>query len=830
MMRLLILILVLSLPSQLLAERRVALVFGLDGYRTIRPLDNALADASAVADALRGLGFEVTKEEDRDLKRMRRALEDFVGDNAGADVAVIFYAGHGVEIAGVNRLLPVDADATSLERLVETSLPLEDLRASALKAAKVAVILVDACREDPLLPSGTVPGAGADRAGVRLNQPLPEAKPGFGRMGEARDTLYAFAAAPGAVAYDGKDGHSPFSTALVRYLGAPGLEIRSVLTLVQQAVYDVTRGRQLPYVENGLPQMFFANPGTVLLPERERLLLAMADLTPELRAEVEAVAAAADVPLAPLFGAVLAADLEGATPEDRHRELEAAARAYVETVARLRTLSSSDPEVTELRVKAEESLELGAIAEATAALDKAIALDIGSISALRGTLEDRILSAAASLWAKAGVALTALDTNGAIAALEEGMALFRTVEPGELTLKDWVLYEQTIGELARLKLITGDTEAARRLLEAYRDQSKARFERTGEPELLRSVSVALDRLGDLLAAQGDDAGALAAYAEGMQIAQRILDGTPDEPLYRRDLAISRIKLGDARMRRGDPAGAAAEFQQAVVLAAALAADWPDRADWQRDQVWAGPRVGAALRARPRSAEALGAYQAGLMLAQQLHARWPDDTEITRDLHLSWGKIADIAYAQQDFAEALTAARKAQAISGDLVTRDPANAQWLRDDVVNRMKIGDALAGTSDQQGAIVTYRAALDVQRRLVARDPANRNWRVDLALALNRLGDSLGLVQERAAAEAAHREAEAIYREVLATDPGNPGWRLMLAFSLLKVSFVTDDPKAALDEALALALALDAEGAIPPNQRRIIDFIRQVQGALGLK
>src|SRR5690606_15260369 len=203
-----------------------------------------------------------------DLRRMRRALEDFAIDAAGAEVAVVFYAGHGVEIAGENRLLPVDADASSLDRLRETTLPLEEVRAAVSAIAPVVLILLDACREDPYGSAG-----GAGRGGVRLPKEVAEAaRPGLGRVGQAENTLFAFAPAPGAVASDGDGDHSPFTTALIRYLGTRGLEIRSVLTLVQQEVYDRTGGGQLPYVENGLPVLFFAGDDPGDLSERERLL------------------------------------------------------------------------------------------------------------------------------------------------------------------------------------------------------------------------------------------------------------------------------------------------------------------------------------------------------------------------------------------------------------------------------------------------------------------------------------------------------------------------------------------------------------------------------
>ena len=237
---------VLTVAAQ--AERRVALVIGVDAYETVRALDNAVSDARDIRDTLEDLGFEdVVLEPNRDLRQMRKALEKFRSDAAGADVALIFFTGHGVEIAGENRLLPVDADDTGLDALRASTLPLEEVRATVAAVGKVGLILLDACRDDPLGPDAL----DADVAEM--------AKPGLGRVGRAENILFAFAAAPGQTASDGgADGGSPFASALAKYLPTDGLEIRSVLTLVQQDVYDDSDGAQLPYVESGLPRMFFA--------------------------------------------------------------------------------------------------------------------------------------------------------------------------------------------------------------------------------------------------------------------------------------------------------------------------------------------------------------------------------------------------------------------------------------------------------------------------------------------------------------------------------------------------------------------------------------------
>ena len=171
-------------------------------------------------------------------------------------------------------------------------------------------------------------------------------KPGLGRIGRAENILFAFSAAPGETAADGTGQNSPFTTALAKYLGTDGLEIRSVLTLVQQEVYDLSRGKQLPYVESGLPKLFFAASAKEPLPERERLLLAMADVTPEMRGEVEQIASDADMPLAPLYGALISADASHLSADSLNARLREAADAFVKVRSEMKTLASDDPQVT----------------------------------------------------------------------------------------------------------------------------------------------------------------------------------------------------------------------------------------------------------------------------------------------------------------------------------------------------------------------------------------------------------------------------------------------------------------------------------------------------
>src|SRR5262249_37935991 len=153
--------------------------------------------------------------------------------------------------------------------------------------------------------------------------------------------------------------------------------------LVQMEVYDRTPTHQLPYIEDAMPALFFAGSESGPLPERDRLLLAMAKIDQDTRAQVERIAKAKDVPLAPLYGALLAAGARsGNDGEARERLLAQAADDFIKARAELQTLASTDPEVTRLRGEAEHDLPLGALEEARSALTRAIEVDQGSAEAL----------------------------------------------------------------------------------------------------------------------------------------------------------------------------------------------------------------------------------------------------------------------------------------------------------------------------------------------------------------------------------------------------------------------------------------------------------------
>jgi uncharacterized caspase-like protein len=586
MLRILIVFSIVLFAGTAAAERRVALVIGDDDYRMIRKLDNAVDDARGIEAALEELGFEVTLETNRDLRRTRRALKDFRQEGKGADVALVFFAGHGVEISGDNRLLPVDADASSLDALKATSLRLEEVREAVATVANVGLIILDACRTDPF---GAIGGSG--RGAVAIAE-AKDVRPGLGRIGKAEGILFAFSAAPGET--DGDDGHSPFTEALIEYLGTGGLEVRSALTLVQQEVYDRSRGKQLPYVESGLPKLFFAATAREELPERERLLLAMADVTPDVRAEVEQIAAANDMPLAPLYGALISSDAAELGTGERGARLNEAAAAFVKVREEMKTLASADPDVARLRAEAEEQLALGTFDTARARLAEAADVDSDSRHKLKANYVERTLSEAATHYISGGAAAADLRYELAIGDLERALVLYDEADDSAFPPEHADRRLTALAELGDLYTTVGDIAAAARAFETLRLHMEKRAEGArSDPSIRRDLAIAYSKIGDSKVAQGDLPGALKAFRAGLAILEKVAAAAPN-PKWLTDLAVAHDDIGDVLLTQGDLSGAIAAFKASLEVKQDLASAAPDDAKRQRDLTVVYDEIGDVL--------------------------------------------------------------------------------------------------------------------------------------------------------------------------------------------------------------------------------------------
>ena len=234
--------LVLSTPAVVLADGRVALVVGNSTYAHIGRLPNPENDAADISSALRRLGFEVTTELDADRVELTEALRAFTRRSAGADVSLVFYAGHGIEMDGVNYLVPVDA---RLERDVDVrfeTVTVDDLLVST-SGASLRLVILDACRNNPLARSMQRTAATRTVSGgsfADLNDDL---------LGD--ETLVAYAAAAGTTAADGRDRNSPYTAALLADLETP-LEIGLLFRRVRAQVLAATNGAQRPHEYHSL--------------------------------------------------------------------------------------------------------------------------------------------------------------------------------------------------------------------------------------------------------------------------------------------------------------------------------------------------------------------------------------------------------------------------------------------------------------------------------------------------------------------------------------------------------------------------------------------------
>ncbi|MCC0042973.1 MAG: caspase family protein [Brucellaceae bacterium] len=219
-------------------ERRVALVIGNGAYTGTGQLKNTLNDAEAMAAALEALDFEVTLATDIDRRAAIEAIDGFSRGLTGADIAFLFYAGHGMQINGQNFLLPVDVDITSERALRYSAIDIGEVVAEMERRARVALIVLDACRDNPYV-AAIARTVQDDRAATPLQ--------GLSTMQlSGRGAIVAYAAAAGAVAGDGTGEHSPYTGALLEEIGEPGVEVGLMFRRAAGRVFETTRGDQRP--------------------------------------------------------------------------------------------------------------------------------------------------------------------------------------------------------------------------------------------------------------------------------------------------------------------------------------------------------------------------------------------------------------------------------------------------------------------------------------------------------------------------------------------------------------------------------------------------------
>jgi len=233
-----------AVASNVARGGRVALVIGNGAYVNANQLPNPPNDARAIAGALREIGFDVIEGVNLDHAAMEKQFRDFLHKASNASIVLLFYAGHGMQVDGRNYLIPVDAKLAEPSDLPFETIEIDKLLDSLGDPGRTNIILLDACRDNPLARSF------ASHLPASRSAAVPSGLAAYSAVGTG--TLIAYATAPGQTALDGQGADSPFTTSLLHNIRVPGLEIRQVLTRVRAEVAQATGNKQIPWDNSSL--------------------------------------------------------------------------------------------------------------------------------------------------------------------------------------------------------------------------------------------------------------------------------------------------------------------------------------------------------------------------------------------------------------------------------------------------------------------------------------------------------------------------------------------------------------------------------------------------
>jgi uncharacterized caspase-like protein len=235
-------LLLLAVCRPALAEKRVALVIGNSAYQNVAGLPNPVNDGAVMAATLKDAGFDVVdSRHDLSALEMRRALRDFADRARDADIAVVYYAGHGMELDGTNYLIPVDAKLERDTDVYDEAFSLDRILLAVEPAKQLRLVILDACRDNPFakIMKKTLATRSIGRGLAKVEPTSP-------------NTLIAYAAKAGSTAQDGDTKNSPFTIALAKHLTTPGLDVRRAFGFVRDDVMKDTSNRQEPFVYGSL--------------------------------------------------------------------------------------------------------------------------------------------------------------------------------------------------------------------------------------------------------------------------------------------------------------------------------------------------------------------------------------------------------------------------------------------------------------------------------------------------------------------------------------------------------------------------------------------------
>jgi tetratricopeptide (TPR) repeat protein len=767
-----------SAPAE--PPKRVALVIGIGDYAASRgglaSLDHPVPDALAVATELKKLGFKTTFKADLTKSEFLSALDAFVRDDAGADLVLIYFAGHGIQIARENYLVPSDATNGSAADLERHALLLEELfnHAAAVAPHGKRIIFVDACRN--------LIGKENAKWTALLDDPERPIVAGLGRIGKISGSIIAFATQPGYMASDGAGEHSPFATAILAHIGAK-VFFSSAIKIIQQEVYDKsgfdeeTHQKQLPYIEDGLPDARLALADVEPLDEREQLLFNMAGINPDVRSQVERIAHNNDVPLAPLYGALIVAAGGGEDAQVREKQLESAAKSFLELQNMIRTLSSSDPKVTELRKAAESDLALGKFEAVHAELRGAKEIDQAAGKALEvqlktdeANLKARNLSEAASLALDAEAYMTQqVHIRDAANELAQATQLAERWQERQLAWKYTIMEAYALDELGEL---AGETAALSEAIDAY-GKALTLTSRSANPG---QWAMTEHNLGDALDDLGGRTDDTALLEEAVRAYREALSERPRERMLL-EWADTQSNLGGALIDLGTLANDTARLEEAVATFGEVLRE-PTRE--RAPDVWARAenRLGNALETlgerthdAVRFKEAITAYREALKETPQ--ERNPIGWALTENnLGIALRNLGDLGKNTELLENAVTAYREAL----KQFSRERTPLKWAKTENNLGLALQDLGEHTNDTalfKEAVIALGEALKESARESPRELAGMQFN---------FGNALSVLGERTNNRALLENAVTAYREALKGSTGDDKAKVELQLALVLI------------------------------------------------
>jgi uncharacterized caspase-like protein len=789
-------------PLQADELRGVALVIGQADYESLGDLGNPLNDARAMDDLLSDLGFDVTRVLDRGGDRFRREIEDFIADAEGADVALVYYAGHAVEAGGQNYLVPIDADLSTPAAAGASLVPVADLLDDLARLVPVTILLLDACRTEAF-PDGTqilLPGE---------DTPVAVVPTGLGEMRgptpvlanidpESLGMVIGFASAPGEAALDGAPGtNSPYAAALLKHLAAGGFAFGDLMTMVAEEVYLKTGAQQVPWMNSSLRRVLSfeaveetGDDEALIRDGRRRLLLSIAATPADVRRQVETAATNAAVPMDTLYGLL---DALGQDAPRDPAELDQLLKTQTETIRNVMleraTLTSTDGEIVRLAELAQRALDEGALTVSVGFWEKAKAryAEIStSLDATEAMLRERRLEGGALLARTAHAyglsgdfASAAENFRLAFAEVErwdDGAAFEYKASEGEWTYvlgvqagnnaaltasvgmylealslttegsREWATLQREIGNsYAQLATRDGRSESVAAAVDAYA-RALTIFDRESEPlewaSLQTRLAAALSIQGELESHVGTLEAAVDAYVAALDVLSR--EATPYEwGLAQNNLGNTLRTLGE-RQASPQTLMAAADALNAALSVTSVESQPFDWAMTQNNLGATLLMLGMRRGDEAMMLAAVDAFNSSLMVMRQDRAplQW---AKLQGNMGAALSRLGEVKNDPAYIEQATVAFRAALTE----LTPERSLLDWstATNNLANALTfLGDRGMGQQYLTEAVAAYREVA----RVLGRERAPLQW----AQAQNNLGAALLLIGERGGGQPAFEEA----------------------------------------------------------------------------